>query len=396
MLIESLVVLIGYIALHVFSIIQSSRCLSSRTKKEGRYRKVRPIWITVYVCISLLPVAGTFWPDRPFKYTVMMIGNVTLGFDLYYCGFLLVFTLIQSIYIQIKKRRFEPKPPKEIWTMNLAVVMAFVLPLFAMIHAQQPVVTYWHTDISEGQETGEMRVVLLGDLHMSVNSNPKLIEKAVTLANEQDPDVILIAGDFFTSNYEGLKHPELYIEQLKKLSAKEGVYAVYGNHDVKENLFCGFAVAPVSEAYRMPEMDAFLDECGFTMLEDETTTIADGHILLVGRKDRDKVGDGTDIRKPVEELLEGIEPADKVFVLEHEPTDYNELDEEGADIVFSGHTHRGQIWPCNYFIGLFNKNGYGHKVVNGIDTFVTEGVGYFGPPQRSGTESEVMVIDIKY
>lgn len=396
MLTVSIFVLIGYIALHIFSIIQSHRCLKARTKQDRKHKIFGRIWLAGYIIIILLPVAGTFWPDSSFKYNLMMVGNITLGFDLYYCGLLLLFTIFQGVYILIREKKFLAKPPKEIWTMNLAVAMAFVLPFFAMIHAQNPVVTYWHTDISDGQEAREMRVVLIADLHMSVNSTPKLIEKTVTLANEQDPDLILIGGDFFTSNYDGLKHPELYIEELKKLSAKEGIYAVYGNHDVKENLFCGFAVAPVSEAYRLPEMDAFLDECGFTMLEDEITTIADGKIILVGRKDRDKAGDGTGKRKPVKELLEGIEPADKVFVLEHEPTDYDELDEEGADIVFSGHTHRGQIWPCNFFIGLFNQNGYGHKVINGIDTFVTQGVGYFGPPQRSATESEVMVIDIKY
>ena len=397
MTVDSIVILVGYIALHIFSVIATETCLASHTRKDGPYRKIRPVWMALYIFISVLPILGTFWPESALKYSIMKYGNLLIGFDIYYCGFLLIFWAVDRVIRIIRhKKEWKDFAPAR-WTMIVAIVLALIIPCYAMVHAQRPVVTYWTADLTKGQqEKGTYRVVLLADFHMSVNSKPALIEKAAALANAQDADAIFITGDFFTSNYEGLKDPELYIAALSQLSAREGVFAVYGNHDVKEDLFCGFAVAPVYKAFRPPEMEKFLEDCGFTMLEDETVEIADGNIVLVGRKDADRVGDGTNIRKSAEELLSGIDPDRTVFVLEHEPEEYSTLVAAGADVAFSGHTHRGQIWPCNIFIHFMTENAYGHKTFDTLETFVTSGVGYFGPPQRSGTDSEVMVIDITY
>ena len=393
----SIVVLAGYILLHFFSIIQTDRCLASFLRGKGSSGKLRLVWMAVYIVIFLLPVAGTFWPESPVKYTIMAIGNVTLGFDIYYCGFLLIFMAVRMIAGAVRNPRHRRSGSAARWTMAAALVLAVIIPVYAMIHAQRPQVTYWQADIcGNGESRGSYRVVLLGDLHMSVNSSPRLIGKAVELANAEYPDAVFITGDFFTSNYEGLKDPELYIEELSRLSAKDGVIAVYGNHDVKENLFCGFAVSPVSRAFRPSEMEQFIKKCGIRVLEDEVMEIAGGDLLVAGRKDGSKAGDGTAERLSAEELLSGADEGKPVLVLEHEPEDYGELRHAGADIVFSGHTHNGQIWPCNLFIPLMTENAYGFMQAEGLSTFVTSGVGYFGPPQRSGTISEVMVIDILY
>ena len=63
-------------------------------------------------------------------------------------------------------------------------------------------------------------------------------------------------------------------------------------------------------------------------------------------------------------------------------------------MVLSGHTHNGQIFPGSIYIDLVNENGYGQKSLYGMETFVTSGVGTFGPPMRTGTDSEIMIIDV--
>ncbi|MBO5521439.1 MAG: hypothetical protein J5973_07190 [Eubacterium sp.] len=65
-------------------------------------------------------------------------------------------------------------------------------------------------------------------------------------------------------------------------------------------------------------------------------------------------------------------------------------------MVLSGHTHNGQIFPGSIYIDLVNENGYGQKSLYGTETFVTSGVGTFGPPMRTGTDSEIMIIDVIY
>ena len=208
-------------------------------------------------------------------------------------------------------------------------------------------------------------------------------------------DVIVIAGDIFTSNYDGLKDPEKYSAAMSKMHAKYGVYAVCGNHDVDENLFGGFSVSPLSEAFRIPEMERFFDDSGFNVLYDESVELGDGLFTLVGRVDGEKAGDGTANRLSPQELLKDTDKTKPVIVLQHEPIEFEGLAESGANMVLCGHTHNGQIFPGNIVVPFFNENGYGVKDLYGTKTVVTAGVGYYGPPMRFGTDSEVTLINVK-
>lgn len=173
------------------------------------------------------------------------------------------------------------------------------------------------------------------------------------------------------------------------------MYAVYGNQDVEETLFGGFPISPISEAFRSPEMEQFFDDCGFITLTDEIVTLDNG-IQIAGRIDGEKAGDGTTNRMSASELLANADKRRPILVLQHEPKDFENLKPAGADAAFCGHTHAGQLFPGNYVIPLFNENVWGYENVFGLDTFVTSGVGYYGPPMRVGTDSEVMVIQIHF
>ena len=92
------------------------------------------------------------------------------------------------------------------------------------------------------------------------------------------------------------------------------------------------------------------------------------------------------------ELLSGADQSAPILVLQHEPVEFGSLAEAGADVALCGHTHAGQIFPGNLIVPFFNENAWGYKRVDGLDTYVTAGVGYYGPPMRVGTDSEVTII----
>ena len=169
-----------------------------------------------------------------------------------------------------------------------------------------------------------------------------------------------------------------------------------GNHDVDENLFGGFSVSPVSEAFRTSEMDQFFIDSGFNVLYDKTVDIGDGLCTLTGRVDGEKAGDGTSDRLSPEELLKETDKSKPVIVLEHEPVEFAGLADNGADLVLCGHTHNGQIFPGNIIASILSENGYGVKELHGTTTVVTAGVGYYGPPMRVGTDSEVTLINVSF
>ena len=84
-----------------------------------------------------------------------------------------------------------------------------------------------------------------------------------------------------------------------------------------------------------------------------------------------------------------------ILLLQHEPTDLEELDEYGIDLAVSGHTHDGQIFPGNIVSRIKGPQSYGLKKWGDADVIVTSGVGYYGPPIRVATISEIVVIDFK-
>ena len=356
--------------------------------------KTRIIRIIIYAILAAVPVLGAYLPKSQFKFFCMELGNIWLGFFIYYSIFvLLMFPVLQII---IKNRKTKDKSLVG-WAFQFAFLAAFVIFVSGLVHAQQPKLVNYDIELENEAAEGEsLKIVLLADLHLSVNSKIKATEKMVELVNECDPDIIVIAGDIFTSNFDGLKDPDKYSAALSRMHAKYGVYAVCGNHDVDENLIGGFSISPISQAFRTPEMEKFFADSGFNVLYDESTDIGNGLCTLAGRIDGEKAGDGTADRLSPDELLQNTDKSKPVIVLQHEPIEFKSLADSGADLILCGHTHNGQIFPGNLVVPFFNENGYGVKELYGATTVVTAGVGYYGPPMRLGTDSEVTVINVKF
>lgn len=365
---------------------------SKRFSRAGN--KTRLIRIFIYAFLAIVPVLGAYLPKSPLKFFCMKWGNIWLGFFIYYSIFVLL--LLPVLYIIVKKGKREDASLVG-RAFQFAFLAALIIFVSGLVHAQHPKYVNYDIELANASAKGEsLKIVLLADLHLSVNSEVKATEKMVELVNECDPDVVVIAGDIFTSNFEGLKDPEKYSAALSRMQAKYGVYAVYGNHDVDENLIGGFSISPVSEAFRTPEMEKFFADSGFNILYDEDVDIGDGLVTLVGRVDGEKAGDGTSDRLSPEVLLKDVDKSKPVIVLQHEPIEFKSLAESGADLVLCGHTHNGQIFPGNLVVPLLTENGYGVKELYGTTTVVTAGVGYYGPPMRVGTDSEVTVVNVTF
>ena len=74
----------------------------------------------------------------------------------------------------------------------------------------------------------------MADLHMGYAIGVDHITNMVEKINQQDADIVIIAGDIFDNSYDGMDDPEGIKAQLKSIKSKYVVYAVYGNHDIDE------------------------------------------------------------------------------------------------------------------------------------------------------------------
>lgn len=384
-----------YLAQNCLAAVLIKRCLVRWPRTAQRASRIKKYWLIPFAVLSLLPVAGALLPDSPVKFALQAAGNIWLGFYVYFGG-MLAFLLLAGLIVKlVSGGRLARSWHGRI--LCLSLVASLVLLGYGLHHAQQTVVVSYDLELDKpaAADVDEMNLVLLGDLHLSVNSQLATTQRMVELVNAQQPDAVVVAGDFFTSSYRGLSHPEKYAEALRGIESKYGVYAVYGNHDVEEPLLGGFPLTPIPQAFRTSEMEQFFDDCGFITLADEVVTLPNG-VQLAGRIDGEKAGDGTTNRMTPAELLRDIDPAKPVFVLEHEPKEFKALGESGADVALCGHTHAGQIFPGNLLVPLFNENAWGYKRLHDVDTYVTAGMGYYGPPMRVGTDSEVTVLHITF
>ena len=128
-----------------------------------------------------------------------------------------------------------------------------------------------------------------------------------------------------------------------------------------------------------------LQAAGFTTLRDEHTTV-NQKFVLVGRRDK------------VENRASAAQVIPKsdlpVIVMDHQPADMDAIANTRADLVVSGHTHRGQVFPATLLIKYFQTYPYGHYRIDDSQLVVTSGYGLWGLPFRLGARSEVAIIEL--
>ena len=101
---------------------------------------------------------------------------------------------------------------------------------------------------------------------------------------------------------------------------------------------------------------------------------------------------------PIDKLLENAPDGRFILTLDHQPRDYDHIAASKTDLVLSGHTHGGQIWPIGQVQELFNMNDevYGHGFYDGDTQFiVTSGFAGWKYPIKTAAKAEYVVVDIE-
>lgn len=244
----------------------------------------------------------------------------------------------------------------------------------------------WHifeTDYSfeTAKETGgEIRIVGIADSHLGVTLDGQRFTEQMERIRKLEPDIVLVAGDFVDGN-SGRKDMIESCRALGSLCPESEVFFVPGNHD-DDSSYRDFTPAELREA---------LSENGVRVLEDEAVLV-DHRFYVIGRKDRFTAG-----RADMKTLINGLDPSRYMIVIDHQPNDYAAEAEAGADLVFSGHTHGGHVFPAG-LIGLLigaNDRLYGTETRGNTVFVVTSGISGWSIPIKTGTFSEITVIDIK-
>ncbi len=386
-----------YALVQVYIIRWLIRWLSACRKEFRRFRS-RLIVSAVYIFFASAMGVGFFLPAGPFKRFFVKIGNYWLGILLYTILVVGAADVIHVILKRSKRINQEKLRSFRVFIVSgiICAVGIAVLSIWGMINAGNIRTTRYETVIAkDAGEIGQMKVVMAADLHMGYNIGCDHIRKMVEKINAEDPDLVVFAGDIFDNEYEALENPEELISILQGIKSRYGVYACYGNHDIKERILAGFTFGGSRKKESDVRMDAFLEEAGITLLRDESVMIADS-IYLYGRPDRHRPGRGIKTRKTPEEITADMDLSRPVFVIDHQPKELEELADAGVDLDLCGHTHDGQVFPGNLTIRLMWENACGYMKKGNMHNIVTSGVGIFGPNMRVGTIAEICSINVKF
>ena len=351
----------------------------------------------VYLFMALSPVIAFLLPKSAVAIVIRRISTYWIGIMLYSLLYVVLFDLLRLIAKHTKlKNTLLFSRGSVISIGSVVVACAVATCLYGIFNARNIKVNEYSVTVNKscGSEK-HLKAVLVADLHMGYAIGVDHITNMVEKINEQNADIVIIAGDIFDNIYDGMDDPEGIKAQLKSIKSKYGVYAVYGNHDIDEKILMGFTFDWGGKQLNSEKMTNFIKECDIKLINDESVLIND-EFYLVGRRDTDKPGTEDGTRAEISELTKDLDKTKPIFVLSHEPDELQKTADAGADIDFSGHTHDGQLFPGNLTIGLFWENPCGMIKKDNMYSIVTSGVGVYGTFMRVGTDAEICSVDIDF
>ena len=209
------------------------------------------------------------------------------------------------------------------------------------------------------------------------------LQKYCDNISQRNVDIVILGGDIVDENTT-LKQMKDAFKILSSIKSNYGIVYVYGNHDKSR-----YAINP---NYTEEELKEAISECRIKILEDDIYEIND-ELCIIGRKDRSYVDE---TRKSSQELSKEVSDDYYKIIVDHEPCELKENSENGYDLMLSGHTHYGQIWPLGRLMELFNINEmeYGYEKKDDMDIIVSCGIAGWGYPLRTEKHCEYVVIDI--
>ncbi|MDD5458932.1 MAG: metallophosphoesterase [Phycisphaerae bacterium] len=212
-----------------------------------------------------------------------------------------------------------------------------------------------------------LRIVVVSDIHLR-KFGTRQLEKIVDKVNSLKPDLIFLTGDIFDARH-ALNEKNLSVLDDLKAPA----YFVTGNHE-----------RYIGQRFVFEK----LKKTKIHILDNET--VMAGDMQIIG------LDDSVELHhfEKVLSLLP-VAPDKYSILLYHRPRGLEDAAKAGINLMLSGHTHNGQIFPFNFIVGTQFKYIKGLYKNDGCTLYVTTGTGTWGPKMRLGSKNEIAVIDLK-
>lgn len=360
----------------------------------------RLILTVVYTLVALTPLTGFLIRKPAFLHRILKItSNYFLGIFMYILMVLLSIDIIRLFLKYVVHASWIQSRIVFAAVGACCICVVIIISFSGIYHAKHIKVTPYKITVDKSApDMDSLKIVLLADTHFGYNSGAVHAQEIVDKINDQNPDLVCIAGDIFDNEYDAVREPEKISEILRTIKSKYGVYACWGNHDLNEPILAGFTFKHKKEDSKQlkdPRMKRFLQNSNIQLLEDEAVLI-DNSFYVVGRKDASLIEKIEEKRKTPAQLTQKLDKDKTIIVIDHQPKELQDIADAGVDLDLCGHTHDGQTFPGNFTVKFLWENPCGYLQKGSMHNIVTSGSGVWGPAMRVGTDSEICTINLTF
>ena len=341
-------------------------------------RPCKVLFLIVYVLLVLaFPLAETLSHTSGMEWAdfLMVAGYFSLPLLLYLILSVILLDLALGVarLTRLLFKETARNPGFRRAQLFLVLLVPVAVVIIGAVRNNYPQIREYSVEIPQrSSEIRQLKIAFTADFHLRETTSRRLMDRFVEKVNAASPDIVLIGGDALEGDRQGERLDE-FQAQFRRLKSKYGVYGVPGNHDL-----------------RGASAMTFFDQAGIRLLQDAVEQI-DNAFYLVGRNDGRFKG-----RKSINELLQDCDRSLPVIVLEHRPTDLDNVSQSSADILLSGHTHNGQLFPVNFITKRYYELSWGYILKNRTHVFVTSGIQVWGPPVRTAGSSEILIVNVSF
>lgn len=225
-----------------------------------------------------------------------------------------------------------------------------------------------------------LRIAQLSDVHIGPTLGRDFMAAVVARVNDLKPDLVAITGDLVDGSVQRLTD---HTAPLADLRSRHGTFFCTGNHEYYSG------VEPwLAELARL----------GIKVLRNERVRLVhDGAPLdVLGVDDWTSKGFGNGHGHDPDRACAGRDPTVTSVMLAHQPKAVEDAARLGMDLVLSGHTHGGQMWPAQWIVRLVQPYVRGlHRHRERTWIYVHTGTGYWGPPMRLGVRAEIALLTLR-
>ncbi len=222
------------------------------------------------------------------------------------------------------------------------------------------------------------KIVQLSDIHIGGLIDENFIKELVQRVNKLKPDLVVITGDLVDIKLDQAQNA---LDALENFSSRYGTFFIVGNHEYFHGIEAIITAVKVRGIRVLENENVYVGE------EGKGFNLAGVYDIFAYRVKHHL----PDLKK----ALKGKKEDSPTILLAHQPKYIQEVT-DGVDLMLSGHTHGGQLYPFRFLVKLQQPYISGlHQHNPNLQIYVNKGTGFWGPPMRLGASSEITEIILK-